>query len=226
MDEPFREPLAAAHRRIEALEAENAQLRDDGGAAPALRAARRATRLAFTALAVAILASGALAFAVIDLRATDAARASEIAAPRAELPPPVSVSHTESPLQYERARTQLDLASVAAVYRAVLERDATVAESARWTNRAVSASELKRNLASSDEASERIHGLYETYLNRRAEPAGHAFWTSVLGGASLAAVRSGIAGSPEAASKRSQEHPACDPPWDAQGERRAACTAK
>lgn len=48
----------------------------------------------------------------------------------------------------------------------------------------------------------------------------------LLAVSSLAAVRSGIASSVEASQKHALQKPACDPPWDANGERKKTCAAK
>lgn len=62
-----------------------------------------------------------------------------------------------------------------------------------------SASDIRAELARSDEAKEAIRRLYREVLRREADPSGHAnFYSKLLGGTSLAQIRAELAQSDEA----------------------------
>jgi hypothetical protein len=191
-----------------------------------------AQRIASLALAGAVFAVLGLVFTTFP-RWSEAERLrDELGEERAEVGRLRDLLAREKRTDEERGATErppvesppaLTAAVVDSAFHEVLERPPRADELQAWGSQGATASGLRQALATSVEGSERIHGLYQTFLARRAEPEGHAFWTGILSHSGMAAVRSGIQSSPEANQKRALQKPACDPPWNQDGRRKLQC---
>jgi hypothetical protein len=217
MDDPFRQPIEALHARIEALQTEVAQLRERTPEPSDAPATRRATRAAVAFLALALVLGLVLGTRLLDVRDENAKLHAELAQTQEEL-----AARVQKPSQQEEPRP-LGSAAVVVAYHAAFGREPTDAEVASWTGRVLEPADLQRELASTEEGSERIQGLCMSFLGRRVGPDELARWTEVVATRSFFALHTEIASSPEAESKRGVTKPNCDPPWDAHGERRAGC---